>query len=64
MITAISVKEAQSERLVGFIRPLKDHDGVVAEFDEALWGSMVDFVTVGRDKKMTITFKDGTEIQA
>ncbi len=60
----ISAKETQSERLAGFIRTLKEQDGTVAEFDETLWGSMVDFVTVGRDKKMIVTFKDGTEIQA
>ena len=29
-----------------------------------LWGSMVDFVTVDRDKNMTVTFKDGTDIIA
>ncbi len=64
VVTAISAKEAQSERLARFIKVLKEQDGAVTEFDEALWGSMVDYVTVGRDKKMTVTFKDGTEIQA
>lgn len=27
-----------------------------------LWGSMVEFITVGRDKEITVTFRDGTEI--
>lgn len=35
----------------------------VTEFDEVLWGSMVDFIMVGAKKEMTVTFKDGTEIQ-
>ena len=61
---AISAKEAQSERLVDFIRMLKKQDGSIAEFDERLWGCMVDFVTVGRKKEITVTFRDGTEIQA
>ncbi len=64
VVTAISAKEAQSERLARFIKVLKEQDGAVTEFDETLWGSMVDYVTVGRDKKMTVTFKDETEIQA
>ncbi len=63
VVAAISAKEAQSERLARFIKVLKEQDSAVTEFDETLWGSMVDCVTVGRDKKMTVTFKDGTEIQ-
>lgn len=61
---AISAKEAQSERLADFIRTLEARDGAIQEFDSSLWGSMVDFVTVGRKKEITVTFRDGTEIQA
>ena len=61
---AISAKEAQSERLADFIRTLEVRDGAIQEFDSSLWGSMVDFVTVGRKKEITVTFRDGTEIQA
>lgn len=64
VLAAIAGKEAQSERLARFIRDLKAQDGPVTEFDSKLWGSMVDFVTVGRKKEMVFTFKDGTEIQA
>ncbi len=60
----ITEKEAQSERLAGFIKVLQAQDGIIVEFDERLWSSMVDFVTVGRDKEMVVTFRDGTEIQA
>ena len=34
----------------------------VAEFDERLWGAMVDCVTVGMDKRLTMVFRDGTGI--
>lgn len=34
----------------------------VAEFDERLWGAMVDYVTVGADGGMTVVFWDGTGI--
>ena len=34
------------------------------EFDEALWGSLVEYVTVGKDKTMVFTMIGGTEITA
>ncbi len=34
----------------------------MAEFDERLWGAMVDYVTVGADKRLTVVFRDGTGI--
>lgn len=39
-------------------------DGTISEFDGSLWGSMVEFITVGRDKEITVTFRDGSEILA
>lgn len=44
---AIGDRAAKSERL--------------AEFDERLWGCMVDYVTVGVDGGMMVVFRDGTE---
>lgn len=64
VVVAISAKEAQSERLAEFIKVLKVQNGTTSEFDGSLWGSMVEFITVGRDKEITVTFRDGTEIQA
>lgn len=63
-IAAISAKRAKSERLSDFTKVLKAQDGTISEFDSSLWGSMVEFVTVGRDKEITVIFRDGTEIQA
>ena len=63
-IAAISAKEAQSARLAAFIKALRERDGMVEDFDESLWGCMVDCVTVGKGKEMMVTFRDGTEIQA
>ena len=59
---AITEKEAQNERLAGFINILKAQDGIITEFDERLWSSMVDYITVGRNKEMVVIFRDGTEI--
>lgn len=57
----IEQKKAQSEKMKIFIQTLKDMEGVITEFDDGLWGSLVDFITIGR-KERTVTFKDGTVI--
>ena len=61
-VTAITEKGMQRARLGTFLTALKKQEGVIDEFDAGLWGSMVKFVTVGRDKEITVTFRDGTEI--
>ena len=58
---AIAERSAKSERLAGFIKTLRAQTEPVAEFDERLWGCMVDYVTVGVDGGMTVVFRDGTE---
>ena len=57
---AIAERSAKSERLAGFIKTLRAQTEPVAEFDEQLWGCMVDYVTVGADGGMTVIFRDGT----
>ncbi len=57
---AIAERSAKGERLAGFIRTLEAQREPVAEFDERLWGAMVDYVTVGADKRLTVVFRDGT----
>ena len=59
---AIKEKEAKAIRLDEFIRTLGIRDGVLAEFDECLWGCLVESVTIGRRKDMTFRFRDGSEI--
>ncbi|SHI74844.1 hypothetical protein SAMN02745671_01536 [Anaerovibrio lipolyticus DSM 3074] len=63
-VAVISAKEAQSARLTAFTKALRERDGIIEDFDESLWGCMVEHITVGRNKEMTVTFQDGTEIQA
>ncbi|MBQ9615440.1 MAG: recombinase family protein [Selenomonadaceae bacterium] len=58
----IAQRSAKSERLEGFIRTLGAQAEPVVEFDERLWGAMVDYVTVGVDGGMTVVFRDGTGI--
>ena len=59
---AIAQRSAKGERLAGFIRTLEAQKEPLAEFDERLWGAMVDYVTVGADGYMTVVFRDGTGI--
>lgn len=46
-----------------FIDTLEKHGEPVTEFDAEMWGSIVEYITVYNDKKMTVTFKDGLEVQ-
>ena len=59
----IDQKQAQSEIINIFVKALKEQGRAITEFDDALWCSMVDFVTIGRDYR-SVTFKEGTEIKA
>jgi len=45
-----------------FITELEKLPKAVSEFDEALWGSLVEYVTVGKDKTMVFTLIGGTEM--
>ena len=57
---AIAERSAKGERLAGFIKTLRAQEEPVVEFNERLWGCMVDYVTVGLDGGMTVIFRDGT----
>ncbi len=64
IVKAITAKEQKDMQLANFISVLKEQEDAIQEFDGRLWGSLVDFITVGREKVIIVTFKDGTEIQA
>ena len=62
--TTISDNEARYEQMGRFITVLKDQEGVITEFDDALWSSLVEKI-VGKSKEdVTVVFKDGTEMKA
>ena len=58
----IKKRRAKAERLDAFVTAIKEQGTVVTEFDEGLWGTLVDFMTVYRKDDIAVTFKDGTEI--
>ena len=59
---AIEEKQAHYEKLGIFIQIIEEHGESITEFDAGMWGSMVEFITVDKNKNMTVTFKDGSEI--
>jgi len=52
----------KAEIIGGFMFELHEQDGFIEEFDERLWGFMVDNVVVAKDKKLTFNFRNGTAI--
>lgn len=58
----ISEIEYRSQNLRHFQQTLESLNGQIIEFDSALWGSLVDYITVHDDGRKTVTFRDGTEI--
>ena len=59
----IQHRQARNEQMDAFIAELKEQ-GMLTEFDERLWCSLVDFITVYGKGDIRVTFRDGTEIRA
>lgn len=60
---AITERQAQREKIEMFLAGLERQEGLLTEFDESLWYSMVEYVTVFNKEDIRFTFKDGTEIK-
>jgi len=59
----ISDKRSRSKAMEAFTAELVAQDGLITDFDERLWYSLVDFVTVYNENDVRFTFKNGAEIQ-
>jgi len=55
--------KTRSEKIDAFLHNLKEQAGLNTEFDERLWHTLVDKVTVYSGSDIRFTFKDGTEIK-
>ena len=66
-LTEIAVEKqdraARKERIVRFLDTLRKADGLLTEFNESLWRTTVDRVTVHTATEMTFTFRDGGEVR-
>lgn len=58
----IQYRKARSRQMDSFIKELREQQ-LIEKFDERLWGSLVDFITVYSKENIRVTFKDGTEIK-
>lgn len=55
-------RTAKRVKIQMFMEEIERRDGLVDGFDEELWYSTADSVTVYEDKKMTFTFRDGRRV--
>ena len=55
--------ETQAEAIGAFMFEMQELD-TLTEFDEKLWLTVIDTVTVHADGRMTFKFQGGTEIEA
>lgn len=60
---AITGKQPKREKIELFLSELKKQEDVITQFDENLWYSLVDYVTVFNKEDVRFTFKDGTKIK-
>ena len=60
IVEQISDRTVRGEQVSIFLGKLREQD-LIDTFDDDLWLSMVDFITVHDKSKVTVTFKDGSE---
>lgn len=56
-------RQAKAKRLSIFIRELERQDGLVREFDEQMWYTLVDHVDVTPERKLAFVFRDGQVVE-
>lgn len=56
-------RNAKKTRIRLFMENMNSHQELVQSFDEELWYSTVDYVTVYEDKRLVFTFRDGRQIE-
>ena len=59
----IAYARARGESVENFIRLLRNLDGTFGEFDEELWGGMVERVTIWAKGDVEFTFKNGYSVK-
>ena len=56
-------RNAKKTRIRLFMENMNNHQELVQSFDEELWYSTVDYVTVYEDKRLVFTFRDGRQVE-
>lgn len=60
---AILEKQVHREKIEMFLDELQKQEDLVTGFDEDLWYSLIEYVTVFSIEDVRFTFKDGTKIK-
>lgn len=60
--STLAAARAKDEAVTAFIEKLRETDSVSEDFDENLWGGMVETMTVHKDGSVTFRFKGGAEV--
>jgi len=58
----ITSRNTRRDKLDNFIRELAQQPDLISEWDDRLWVTLVDHMTVGAGYDITFTFKDGSQI--
>ena len=58
----IAERESKRNTLEGMIQVVCGIDGKLVEFDEELWGGLLDHIVVKEDGAVVVVFKGGIEI--
>ena len=56
-------RNAKKTRIRLFMENMNSHQELVQSFDEELWYSTLDYVTVYEDKRLVFTFRDGRQVE-
>lgn len=62
MTSTLAAARAKNDAVDAFIEKLQKMDSVADEFDEDLWGGMVESVIVHKDGSVTFQFKVGATV--
>ena len=57
-------KAAKREVILQFLAEITQQDGLLTEFDERLWYTTIESITIHSEKEVAVTFKDGSIIKA
>lgn len=59
----LSERAAKRERIEIYLKELSRAENLVTEFDEGLWNTMVDTLTIYSKERIVFRFRDGSEVE-
>lgn len=59
----LSERSVKRERIEIYLKELSRAENLVTEFDEGIWNTMVDTLTIYSKERIVFRFRDGSEIE-